>query len=157
MQKIITTFACFGILTTTLASSQIMAETEAQDDHAPRIINPYGNNPNIAHVLAYKTQELVIDGAQKVGEVTEKGIAKIKPSVDRVWERTQNIASGNTESSSAATSDTSSGQTNRNNTPIIEHQSLTETPSHNQQLPAQTTPPAIQTPNTAQSYAITDL
>lgn len=45
----------------------------------------YGDNPNLLRVLAGKTQTAVQNTADKVGEVTEKGIAKIKPSVSQTW------------------------------------------------------------------------
>ena len=44
-------------------------------------------------MFAYKAQEGVINTAEKVGEVTEKGIAKIKPGVDRAWGNTKSAAS----------------------------------------------------------------
>lgn len=46
----------------------------------------YGDNPNIFSVLGHKTQEKVVQSAEKVGEVTQKGISKIKPSVDQAWD-----------------------------------------------------------------------
>lgn len=56
-------------------------------------VKPYGENPNLLHVFAYKAQEGVIHTAEKVGEVTEKGIAKIKPGVDRAWDNTKSVTS----------------------------------------------------------------
>ena len=35
-------------------------------------VTPYGENPNLLHVFAYKAQEGVINTAEKVGKVTEK-------------------------------------------------------------------------------------
>ena len=46
----------------------------------------YGDNPNIFSVIGHKTQEKVVQGAAKAGEVTQKGISKIKPSVDQAWD-----------------------------------------------------------------------
>lgn len=46
----------------------------------------YGDNPNIFSVIGHKTQEKVVQGATKAGEVTQKGISKIKPSVDQAWD-----------------------------------------------------------------------
>lgn len=49
----------------------------------------YGDNPNLLRVLAGKTQTAVQNTADKVGEATEKGIAKIKPSVSQTWNNTK--------------------------------------------------------------------
>lgn len=69
----------------------VFAQTETTQTTKP--IAPYGENPNLLHVFAYKAQEGVINTAEKVGEVTEKGIAKIKPGVDRAWGNTKSAAS----------------------------------------------------------------
>ncbi|OTG67114.1 hypothetical protein [Acinetobacter silvestris] len=50
---------------------------------------PYGDNPNIFKVLAYKTGEKIQNTAEKVGTATEKGIQKIKPKVDETWDNTK--------------------------------------------------------------------
>jgi len=76
------------ILTTALMfCAPVFAQTETTQTTKP--IAPYGENPNLLHVFAYKAQEGVINTAEKVGEVTEKGIAKIKPGVDRAWDNTK--------------------------------------------------------------------
>lgn len=49
----------------------------------------YGDNPNIFKVLALKTQASVQNTAEKVGAATERGIAKIKPSIDNTWNGTK--------------------------------------------------------------------
>lgn len=49
----------------------------------------YGDNPNIIRVLAGKTQEAVQNTAEKIGAATERGIAKIKPTVDNTWNGTK--------------------------------------------------------------------
>lgn len=80
------------ILTTALMlCAPVFAQTETTQTTKP--IAPYGENPNLLHVFAYKAQEGVINTAEKVGEVTEKGIAKIKPGVDRAWGNTKSAAS----------------------------------------------------------------
>ena len=80
------------ILTTALMfCAPVFAQTETTQTNKP--IAPYGENPNLLHVFAYKAQEGVINTAEKVGEVTEKGIAKIKPGVDRAWGNTKSVAS----------------------------------------------------------------
>jgi len=79
---------CAPILTQTVQAS----ETQQQD---AKPIAPYGDNPNLLHVFAYKTQQGVINTAEKVGAAAEKGIAKVKPKVDQVW--------GNTKSTAATT------------------------------------------------------
>src|SRR5690606_16931459 len=75
---------CIPVLT------QAATESEAQTS---KPIAPYGTNPNLLHVFAYKAQEGVVNTAEKVGEVTEKGIAKVKPGVDRAWGNTKAAAS----------------------------------------------------------------
>lgn len=49
----------------------------------------YGDNPNIVRVLAGKTQSAVQNTAEKIGAATERGIAKIKPTVDNTWNGTK--------------------------------------------------------------------
>ncbi|GAA5557643.1 hypothetical protein Asch01_02387 [Acinetobacter schindleri] len=93
-----TTMKKTKILSTTLLMCaavfiQTAQASETQQDAKP--IAPYGDNPNLLHVFAYKTQQGVINTAEKVGAVAEKGIAKIKPGVDRAW--------GNTKSTAATT------------------------------------------------------
>lgn len=157
MKKIITVTA-LGLGLSLSLTQATLANTE--EETAPRIIAPYQDNPNIAHVLAYKTQELVIDGAKKVGEVTEKGIQKIKPGVDRAWESTKNFTTRSGEkvqstaqhvsSSVAETVDTTKQaiRPERSATPVIEQQSLSESTS---------TQPKSETNSAAQTYAVTDL
>lgn len=50
---------------------------------------PYGDNPNIFKVIAYKTSDAVQNTAQKVGAATENGIRKIKPQFDKTVEKTK--------------------------------------------------------------------
>ena len=79
------------ILTTALMLSiPAFAQTTTQ---SAKPVKPYGENPNLLHVFAYKAQEGVINTAEKVGEATEKGIAKIKPGVDRAWSNTKSATS----------------------------------------------------------------
>ena len=80
---------CASIFMQTVQAS----ETPQQDVKPP--IAPYGDNPNLLHVFAYKTQQGVINTAEKVGAAAEKGVAKVKPKVDRAW--------GNTKSTAATT------------------------------------------------------
>ena len=86
---ILKTALCAGLA---LASASLWAQT-AQQSQKP--VKPYGSNPNIFHVWAYKAQEGVLNTAAKVGNASERGIGKIKPSVDQAWDNTKDIA-GNT-------------------------------------------------------------
>lgn len=84
----------------TLASVSLWAQTPAVSPAEPvqavqKPIKPYTANPNIFHVWAYKAQEGVTHTAEKVGAATERGVAKIKPSVDQAWDNTKDLA-GNT-------------------------------------------------------------
>ncbi len=75
------------LLSTLLTTSSLWAQspTTASNPTPP----PYGDNPNIFQVLAHKTQEKAQSIAEKIGAETEKGIAKVKPKVDQVWENTK--------------------------------------------------------------------
>ncbi|AYA03560.1 hypothetical protein BEN74_12530 [Acinetobacter sp. WCHAc010034] len=83
------TALCAGLA---LASASLWAQQPAaQQSEKP--VKPYGSNPNIFHVWAYKTQEGVLGTAKKVGGAAERGAAKVKPSVDQAWDSTKDIAS----------------------------------------------------------------
>ena len=84
---ILKTALCAGLA---LASASLWAQT-AQQSQKP--VKPYGSNPNIFHVWAYKTQEGVLGTAKKAGGAAERGVAKVKPSVDQAWDNTKDIAS----------------------------------------------------------------
>ncbi len=53
--------------------------------------------PNIFHVWAYKTQEGVINTAEKVGTATEKGIQKIRPSAHQALDSAKTITNNTAE------------------------------------------------------------
>ena len=78
------------LATALMLSAPAFAQTTTQP---AKPVKPYGENPNLLHVFAYKAQEGVVNTAEKVGEATEKGIAKIKPGVDRAWNNTKTTAS----------------------------------------------------------------
>lgn len=63
------------------------AQTDANTQNKAQ--TTYGDNPNLLRVLAGKTQSAVQNTAEKVGAATEKGIAKIKPSVNQTWNNTK--------------------------------------------------------------------
>ncbi|WP_180078062.1 hypothetical protein [Acinetobacter sp. YH12208] len=148
---------CIPVLT------QAATESEAQTS---KPIAPYGTNPNLLHVFAYKAQEGVINTAEKVGEVTEKGIAKVKPGVDRAWGNTKAAASETAQkvdqgaTQAAQQTNQKIQQTkevwrgNSQQAPIVQ-QPLSESST-----PRQTTTPQMQPQSgsgTATSYAVTDL
>lgn len=64
------------------AQTEINGATQATAKPAPA----YGDNPNIFEVLAHKTSDKVVNTAEKVGDATERGVAKIKPKVDQAWD-----------------------------------------------------------------------
>ena len=72
------------VSTVVLMSSSLFAQTE-NTNQTP----PYGDNPNIFKVLAYKTGSAIQNTAEKVGNATEKGIQKIKPKIDETVENTK--------------------------------------------------------------------
>ena len=84
---ILKTALCAGLA---LASASLWAQT-AQQSQKP--VKPYGSKPNIFLVWAYKTQEGVLGTAKKAGGAAERGVAKVKPSVDQAWDNTKDIAS----------------------------------------------------------------
>jgi len=79
------------------ATPILYAQTENQ---------PYGDNPNIFRVLAHKTGEAIQNTADKVGNATERGIQKIKPSFDETIENTKNYT---TEQATIARDNTRQG------------------------------------------------
>lgn len=126
-------------------------------------VTPYGENPNLLHVFAYKAQEGVINTAEKVGKVTEKSIARIKPDVDRAWNNTKSVASvtiqkvdqGTQQAAQQANQRIQSsreawGGTPQQPAPIIQQ------PLSQSSTATQTTAP-LQPHSGATSYAITEL
>ena len=144
---------------TLLANSTTFADAEQKDhDTAPRLIQVYDDNPNLAHVLAYKTQELMIDSVKKVGDATEKGIEAIKPSVDRAWEGTKKLTTRGSEKVSHSSKQIGSAVSEkiqdtqaavvpkREAHPLIEQKSLSSDDSTNNQKQT----------DMAQTYPVTD-
>ncbi|USI85896.1 hypothetical protein LZ086_10920 [Acinetobacter johnsonii] len=68
-----------------MTTAGVWAQTETTTQQAQKPITPYGKNPNIFHVWAYKTQEGVINTAEKVGTATEKGIQKFALLHTKPW------------------------------------------------------------------------
>lgn len=157
MKKITTAALYCACIVGFMYSNPVMANTEQEDD-GPRLVSAYGDNPNIAHVLAYKAQESVIQAAQKVSDATDKGVAKIKPSVDHAWESTKAFTQRNTArlKNGSANSDKTekSEYTPPNNTgaaPIIQQQSLSQNSSESSRSRE------TQSSSTTTTYAVTDL
>lgn len=72
-------------LSTACLSTSVFAQQDASQKTAPA----YGDNPNLIKVLAVKAQDKIQTTAEKVGAVTERGVANIKPSVDQAWQNTK--------------------------------------------------------------------
>ena len=95
------------LLSLSLLSPSLWAETDTgYVDGAPlsKPIKPYGNNPNIWHVWAYKAQEGVINTTKKVTGAAEKGIEQVKPKaqqagsvVSQKYEETKQVIKGETD------------------------------------------------------------
>ena len=81
---------CIGLL---LSSASVWAQSSDTQPQSNKPIQPYADNPNLLHVWAYKTQEGLIQTAQKVGEVTEKGIEKIRPSAHQALDNAKQLSS----------------------------------------------------------------
>lgn len=85
-----------------LASTPLFAQTTTTTETATptqRQAAPYGDNPNIFKVITHKAQTSVQNTAEKVDHAAQKGIAKVKPKVENVWEGTKDFA---TEKSAVA-------------------------------------------------------
>ena len=61
----------------------------AQQNETQKTAPAYGDNPNLIKVLAVKAQDKIQTAAEKVGAVTERGVASIKPNVDQTWQNTK--------------------------------------------------------------------
>lgn len=73
------------VLSTTISFAQ--AETPLPSTSTAAKTPPsYGENPNIFEVIAHKTSDKVVNTAEKVGDATERGVAKIKPKVNQAWD-----------------------------------------------------------------------
>ena len=147
-----------------IATPSLYAQTETSSHQG------YGDNPNIFKVLAKKTGEAVQNTAEKVGNATERGIQKIKPSLDEKIENTKNytteqavIARDNTREgintavkSIETAKDKVIGKTS-SNIPI-EQGSLSQSSTLNGQLNSSTVvnsaPVSIPTPTVSQSIPI---
>lgn len=81
------------MFTPALYAQDATSQAAASEPTDQRPVKPYGKNPNIFHVWAYKTQQGVINTAEKVGGAAERGIGKVKPSVDQAWDNTKDAAS----------------------------------------------------------------
>lgn len=77
------------IFTTPMLWAQENTAAQSTEQQAKKPVSPYGDNPNLLHVWAYKAQEGVVGAAKNIGEMTERGISKIKPSVDQAWDNTK--------------------------------------------------------------------
>ncbi|ANF80930.1 hypothetical protein A3K93_01160 [Acinetobacter sp. NCu2D-2] len=129
-------------------------------------IRPYGDNPNLLHVFAYKAQQGVINGVEKVDELAEKGIAKVKPSVDRVWGNTKSTASNTiqqvdqgvqsvTQQANQKIQDTKQAITGASDSPVpIESQPLSQSSNTTQTVTPQS---SSNSSSGATSYVVTDL
>ena len=141
---------------------QTVQASETQQDAKP--IVPYGDNPNLLHVFAYKTQQGVINTAEKVGAAAEKGIAKIKPGVDRAWDNTKSTAATTIEKVDQGATQVAqqTGQKiqqtkevwrgNSQQAPIVQQPLSQSSATQNPNTP-QTQPQS----GSATSYAVTDL
>lgn len=159
MKKTTTILYIAGLITA-LSSSMVLAESVEQNVASNTLIPQYGENPNIAHVLAYKTQDKVIGAAHTVGDATSRGVAKIKPSLNRAWENTKNLTARGTQEVKEGSKQAASNVNEKlkdakqsitapqKNAPLIEHQSLSQSSNTTQHS---TTQASVTT------YAIDDL
>ena len=83
-----------------MTTAGVWAQTETTTQQAQKPITPYGKNPNIFHVWAYKTQEGVINTAEKVGTATEKGKEtgqQVTQNVNKKLHETKQVITGQTD------------------------------------------------------------
>lgn len=139
-----------------LISSALLITTPLFAETTTKAAPSYGDNPNLLKVLAVKTQEKVQSTAEKVGAATERGIAKIKPSIDNTWNGTKEytteqavIARDNTrEGIDVAvkkvkqTKESIVGTSSPNNVPI-ERGSLSQASNNEQQAAPQYIAPTV--------------
>lgn len=81
MNMMKTTLFCALLMTT----AGVWAQTETTIQQAQKPITPYGKNPNILHVWAYKTQEGVINTAEKSGLQQKKASKKFALLHTKPW------------------------------------------------------------------------
>jgi hypothetical protein len=77
-------------LSTTLWANSSTNQQSTEDSSG--LISPYGQNPNIFHVFAYKTQEGIKNTANRVGSATERGFNKLKPKAKQAEEGIERTA-----------------------------------------------------------------
>ena len=78
-----------ALLSLVLSSTMSFAQADSSStvaQTANKTPPAYGDNPNIFEVLAHKTSDKVVNTAEKVGDATERGVAKVKPKVNQAWE-----------------------------------------------------------------------
>ncbi len=164
MMKKTMLFSTALLLCTPVLLQNVQAnETSSQDTAKP--VAPYGENPNLLHVFAYKAQEGVINTAEKVGKVAEKGVAKVKPKVDQAWDNTKTTtattinkvdqgAAQVTQQANQRIQETKDAISGSNSQPApIEQQPLSQSSTVTQ---SSVSPPSANTGG-ATSYAVTDL
>jgi hypothetical protein len=79
-------------ITTSLWANTNTTNNANTDDNSGGLISPYGNNPNLFHVFAYKTQEGIKNTANRVGSATERGWNKLKPKAQNAEEAIERTA-----------------------------------------------------------------
>lgn len=143
----------------------------AQEAQAVKKVPAYGDNPNIIRVLAVKTQEKVVDVVERIGAATERGIAKVKPNVEKTWDKTKTLTTDTAKTARDKTVQTVTrtkevvlGQNNSSAIPIESgslSQSMTVSPAMT--LPVAATPIAEalddlpETPNTTTTVTETTI
>lgn len=125
--------------------------TQAKESNG--IISPYGQNPNIFHVFAYKTQEGVINTASRVGAATERGINKLKPKAKEAQEGIENTAQA-AEKKLTETKNAVLGNPVEGPAPIVQ-EPLSQSGNNQTQLPQQA--PVQTESGSSKTYAISDL
>lgn len=129
------------------------AEANSSSQKAQAPIQPYADNPNLLHVWAYKAQQGILNAADRVGEVAEKGVEKVRPSVHQAWENTKTLTSNTTQQANQKIQDTKEALGGAPQQPIPIVQGSLSQPDTTQ--PAAPTP--AETGSGATSYAVTEL
>lgn len=156
---------CAGLVFT---SASLWAQDATAEQQTQKPVKPYGKNPNIFHVWAYKTQEGVINTAEKVGIVAERGVAKVKPSVNQAWDNTKEIAGSTVQKADAGAQKATQTVTTKIQetkealggkpsqvAPIEQHNLSESSSSSNSNLVAPST--TIPSRTTTTTYPVTDL
>ena len=117
------------ILTTALMfCAPVFAQTETTQTTKP--IAPYGENPNLLHVFAYKAQEGVINTAEKASDTIQKvdqGATQAAQQTGQKIQQTREVWRGNSQQAPIVQQPLSQPSTATQNSSVSQSQSSSGT------------------------------